>query len=334
MPYDTTGPSFDGRFSDGKTAAARDVTVAFTPRGLVLSVPGEDAPIIWPYGALSTAEPLSSHAVDALVSYTYQPGASLFVPNGSFARRLAEAAPQLTTRAARRRAATPWVIASILVAIVAALVSLAQLSPARTLAGLMPESVRNTLGAQTIRSMTSGKKVCDTSQGTDAVKKLAARLSAGVPGGSHFDITVVDWDLVNAFAAPGNKIVLTQGLIAAAAGPDEIAGVLAHEMGHGIEMHPETGIVRAVGLSAAVELLLGGSGGTVGNFGVLLAQLSYTRQAEAAADEQAIALLRAASVSTSGLAGFFRRMKVGEGDHSKRGGSLALRHSAHTPAHR
>ena len=45
-------------------------------------------------------------------------------------------------------------------------------------------------------------------------------------------------------------------------------------------MHPETALVRAIGLSAAAELMLGGSGGTLANIGIVLAQLSYTRDAE------------------------------------------------------
>lgn len=326
MPYEPPHPSFLGRFSDGKTAAARDISVKLGARGLELSLESAGEPVVWPYGALVTAEPLTAHAVDALVSYTYQPGASLFVPDGTFARRLAEFAPHLTARAARRRAATPWVLTAIAIVLVAVGVSMSQLSPARAVAGLMPDKLRHSLGSQTIRSMTSGKKVCDRPDGRRAVERLAERLSAGVPDGARFEITVVDWDLVNAFAAPGNQIVLTSGLIAVAAGPDEIAGVLAHEMGHGIELHPESGIVRAIGLTAAIELMMGGSGGTVANIGILLAQLSYTRQAEGQADERALSLLKAAQVSPEGFAGFFRRMRKeeGDGDGSFAGGTFDM----------
>ena len=310
MPYDPTSPQFDGRYGDGRTAAACNVRVAFDERGLLLHIDGADEPLIWPYGALSTAEPISSHAIDALVAYAYQPGASLFVPSGLFARRLAEAAPHLTTRAARRRAATPWLWAAGGVAVIAAVVSVLQLSPARTLAGLLPEGVRQSLGERTVKSMTAGKPVCAAPAGRIAVDKLSQRLTIAAGADAAFDITVVDWKLVNAFATPGNKIVLTRGLIEKAESPDEVAGVLAHEMGHGISLHPETGIVRSIGLAAAVELMLGGSGGTLSNIGLLLAQLSYTRVAEAEADEVALKMLRAAGISNEGIAAFFRRIEA------------------------
>lgn len=311
MPIDPNGPWFEGRFSDGRTAAARDVRAAFHERGLVLRRAGtddDDEPLIWPYGALTTAEPISSHAIDALVSYKHMPGASLFVPNGMFARRLAEAAPHLTTRAARRRAATPWLVAAVAAVLVAAAISALHLSPARTVAGLLPDGVRNALGNRTITAMTDGKKVCATPAGSAAVAEMSRRLAPASLGSPRFEITVVDWELVNAFAAPGNRIVLTRGLIEKAGGPDEVAGVLAHEMGHGIELHPEAGIVRAIGLTAAVELMLGGGGGTISNVGVMLAQLSYTRQAEREADERGLQLLREARISPDGIAEFFRRM--------------------------
>ncbi|MCB1519355.1 MAG: M48 family metallopeptidase [Hyphomicrobiaceae bacterium] len=321
MPYETDPPAFDGRYSDGKTAAAYNVRVGFSPRGLLIRGHNAADDLIWPYGALATAEPISSHAVDALVSYRHQPGASLFVPNGTFARQLAEAAPHLTTRAARRRAATPWLWTAAAVLVLVAGVFALQLSPARAIAGLMPDGLRNSLGNQTLRSMTSGKKVCETPAGRRAVENLAARLATGVPGETTFEITVVDWGLINAFATPGNKIVLTRGLIEKAGSADEIAGVLAHEMGHGIEMHPETSIVRAIGLSAAVELLMGGGGGTVGNIGVMLAQLSYSRQAEAEADDVALKLMRDAGIATDGLTDFFKRMnkleRSGDGDSNR-----------------
>lgn len=321
MPFETSGPQFEARFGDGKTAAARDVRVGLGARGVVIDRGDGSEPILWPYGALASAEPISSHAIDVLLSYSYMPGASLFVPDGLFARRLAELAPHLTTRAARRRAATPWLWAAAAVVLVIAGASLLQLSPARTIASMLPESVRNGLGDSTIKAMTDGKKVCATPAGTAAVQKLAARLGAGQSSDAKFQITVVDWGLVNAFAAPGNRIVLTRGLITKAGGPDEVAGVLAHEMGHGLELHPEAGIVRAMGLTAAMELMLGGGGGTVGNVGVMLAQLSYSRQAEREADDHAMRMLREAGISAEGIREFFRRMDGRRDDAKEKSGS-------------
>jgi predicted Zn-dependent protease len=316
MRSETEGPLFEGRFSDGRTAAASDVSVRLGPDGIEILRPGTAPPLVWAYAGLSAAQPLSPHAIDVLLGTRSLAGASLFVPSGLFARRLAEIAPRLTTRAVRRREAMPWLGLAAAVVAIAALVSYFQFSPARTVAGLLPDKARTAMGTQVMRSMTSGKRVCTDASGKAALDKLAARLSAAAGGSRTFQIVVVDWGLVNAFAAPGQQIVVTGALISKAESVDEVAGVLAHEMGHGVAMHPETSIVRALGLSAATELLFAGGAGTIRNVGLVLAQLSYTREAEREADAHALRILKAAKVSPAGLGRFMRRIAPKEGGES------------------
>jgi Zn-dependent protease with chaperone function len=306
------GPVFRGRFSDGRAPLSSDVDVRLAETGIEIMAPGARAVLLWPYGGLTVSAPLGPHATDVLISYRYADTASLFVAEGAFARRLRELAPHLSTRAARWRDVAPWLWAATAVAAVAGLVSLANLSPARGIARLIPDGTRTALGEQVVGSMTKGRKVCEDASGRAALDRLVARLVAASGSKKPFSVVVVDWGLVNAFAAPGERIVLTRGLIDKAAGPDEVAGVLAHEMGHGLELHPESGIVRALGLAAATDLLLGGSGGTLANVGVLLAQLSYTRDAEREADRHAIRILREGAISAQGLADFFRRIDTEE----------------------
>lgn len=312
MHSDIFHQRFDARFSDGKTARSRDVMVELTERGIAIAVEDSGETLIWPYGALATAEPLTDHAIDALVTYSYQPGATLFVPGPRFARALARLAPQLTAKAERWRAASPWAWGAAATLAIVVAVWLAGLSPANTIANMLPDKVRDAMGRQVVQSMSDGKAVCNAPSGLAALDRLTSRLAAATPDARTFKVVVVNWDLVNAFATPGENVVLTSGLLEAADSPDEVAGVLAHEMGHGIELHPETGLVRAMGLAAATELLMGG--GTLTNIGIVLLQLSYTREAEAEADDHAIAILRKAKVSSKGFAHFFERM-------SKKGGS-------------
>ena len=110
-------------------------------------------------------------------------------------------------------------------------------------------------------------------------------------------------------AAPGGQIILTRGLVQTAGSPDEVAGVLAHELGHALELHPETGIVRAMGLAAATQLIFAGSAGTVSNVGMVLTQLRYTRIAEREADAHAVRMLKGAGISAKGFGDFFERLE-------------------------
>jgi predicted Zn-dependent protease len=306
---------WQGRLSDGKSALASPVDVELCERGVAIRPfgGGGGEPLVWPYGALETATPLGKGATDALISYRHQPGATLFVHGADFAAGLARFAPHLTTRAQRMAHATPWLWAAAAVALIAAGVWALQLSPSTALARLIPDKTRVALGKQVVRSMAGERKVCEAAAGKAALGRLVARLSEAAGGAKPFKVVVVDWGMLNAFAAPGEQIVLTRGLVNKAASPDEVAGVLAHEMGHGLELHPEAGLVRAIGMSAAADLVMGGGAGTIGNIGVLLAQLSYTRAAEREADAHAFRILKAAAIAPKGIADFFRRVQKIEG---------------------
>jgi Zn-dependent protease with chaperone function len=325
MPSEFTHQRFEARLSDGKTAGSADVFVELTERGIAIVQTGSQDPLIWPYGALTTSEPLTRHAIDALITYSYQPGATLFVPGPKFARSLAQCAPQLTASAQRWRSARPWLWATAALAVIAIAVWMAELSPARTMAMMLPDEARQTMGRQIVNAMSQGHDFCNATEGRAILDKLTTKLSNAANTKSSFNVVVIDRGLVNAFATPGENIVLTRGLIEAAKGPDEIAGVLAHEMGHGIERHPETSFIRAIGLTAAAELLTGG-GGTLSTVGVTLLQFSYSRGAESQADDHALRILREANISAQGLAGFFVRISKKEGLQESDLGNLLSTH--------
>lgn len=302
------------RFSDGKSAAARDASARLGLSGVEIRDADAAGMTTWPYATLSAGEPLRTHAIDVLLNSTTQPGASLFVPNPEFARALRKSATHLTAGAERWRSARPWVLgAAAAIGLVAAIYA-AGWSPIRSIAGLLPQTWRERLGESAVASMTEGHKLCVTENGVKALDKLSLRLSKAAGVETPFKVAVYDWSLLNAFAVPGGQIIMTKGLIEKAGSADEVAGVLAHEMGHGIEMHPETGIIRAIGLAAAVELMMGGSGGALANMGLLLAQIGYTRTAEHEADIQALHLLKQAAIANRGLGDFFKRVEAIENE--------------------
>jgi predicted Zn-dependent protease len=310
--------TFIGRYSDGKTAQSVPAEIRLGERGIEIGFPGAPQALIWPYGALGTAAPLAAKAVDALLTYEYMPGASLFVADADAVATLRHLAPQLTSRAYGWRSARPWAIAAGVVVLAVVAGWAANLSPARWVAGVLPDRARQTVGEQVMTSMVGKYKVCTEAAGVAALDKLVSRLSDASGTRTRFRVRVVDWGLLNAFAVPGEQIVLTRRIIEQAKSPEEVAGVLAHEMGHGLELHPETAIVRIIGLTAVLELMTGG-GGTLANIGLGLTQLSYTRAAEREADARGLALLEKAQISSSGLIDFFRRVgeierKSGKGD--------------------
>lgn len=156
---------------------------------------------------------------------------------------------------------------------------------------------------------------CDAPRGVAALEKMRRRLTEGQ--GLRYDIrlSVLDHEMLNAFAAPGGRIVIIRGLLDKAETPEEVAGVLAHEIGHVEARDPTRLAFRAAGSAGILALILGDvTGGTViGLLGEHVLSASYTREAEAAADRFAYDLLPRTGVGTEGLADFFRRIEGMDG---------------------
>ena len=77
------------------------------------------------------------------------------------------------------------------------------------------------------------------------VRNIGAKLTKHLPPTNiDFKFYVVDLPEINAFAAPGGRIYITRKLIAFVRSEDELAGIIAHELGHGIVRHGTTDMSR------------------------------------------------------------------------------------------
>jgi Zn-dependent protease with chaperone function len=152
-------------------------------------------------------------------------------------------------------------------------------------------------------TMVGNGRVCTAPLGTDALSLLMKKLStaAGLPAVPR--ITVIDAATVNAFTLPDGRIVLMRGLIDTAADPDELAGVLAHELGHALHHDPARGMIRHLEVSFVTTSL-----GFGGGFAGAITELSYGRDAEFAADASALRTLQSAGLRADGLGRFLARL--------------------------
>ncbi len=299
--------SWSARFTDGQTAASQPVRVSFDDRGLRIEPRDRTADdLIWPYGALDAEPALGKGATEVLITYRYMPGASVFVQDAAFADALRRRAPKVTTASQRWRWAGP-IFAVLCLVIVAYLIAVGlNMRPARAIADLLPDGARASLSAHFTQSLVRKHGRCIAPRGRKSLNGLIDRLLGAAPAVERdVQVTVLNWGLVNAFAAPGGALFLTRGLIQSAKTPEEVAGVLAHEIGHARALHPETHVVRAIGLTAVIDLMLGG--GALGNAASVLTLSSYRREDEREADRIGLALMRRAKVSKQGLVDFFAK---------------------------
>lgn len=106
-------------------------------------------------------------------------------------------------------------------------------------------------------------------------------------------VHVTESDAVNAAALPGGHMVVFTGLLAEMTSENELAFVLAHELGHFANRDHLRGLGRALVLMTASTVLLGADNSVnsmIGQ-GMVLTELSFSRKQESQADEFALETL-------------------------------------------
>jgi len=154
------------------------------------------------------------------------------------------------------------------------------------------------------------------------LKTVTSRLLPVVAdSGFTFQFHILDDTNVNAFALPGGNVVVLSGLLTAAKRPEEIAGVLAHEMAHVTERHGFRKIIDTAGLYLLIQTLFGDASGlmsVIANSSEFLLRQKYSRDFEREADDVGWQYLVRAEVDPRGMTDFFRTLL----EHEKAGLTL------------
>lgn len=148
-----------------------------------------------------------------------------------------------------------------------------------------------------------------------AVHKYVALVGTVVAQGSslahlRWTFIVLDTDGVNAFAAPGGFVHITRGALALIQDEAELAGVLAHEIGHVMARHTIKAIQKgkvegALAKAATRSAFLEGVGNRL--YAITL-ENSFDRGDEMEADKVAAALANHPGYNPGGLAAFLAHL--------------------------
>ena len=185
---------------------------------------------------------------------------------------------------------------------------------ARMAAGHVPVSVEEQFGDAVFKSMQSGLKVTTDPRWTAQMEAVATRLiPAATNSGYNFRFHVAESDELNAFAIPGGHMVVYTGLLKAVKRPEELAGVLAHEMAHVTQRHSLRNMIEALGLSLIVQTIFGDASGLVAlasEGSKTLLRQKFSRDTEREADDAGWELLISAKIDPRGMIDFFRTMQA------------------------
>jgi beta-barrel assembly-enhancing protease len=183
---------------------------------------------------------------------------------------------------------------------------------AGVIAERIPVQKEQQFGRRVFESMRDSLKLQDS--GTDAalVSSLGKRLTAG----SRFDYEfhVAEDPTLNAFAMPGGVIVVHTGLIRATRRPEELAGVLAHEVQHVEQRHSLKAAIKQTGLRGLWAAFTGDLGGTLaGQAALELGALRFSRDAEREADVRGFETLVQQDIDPAGMVDLFGTMATESG---------------------
>ena len=305
-------------YFDGDHPVAEDVSLHIANDNLQIGLDSEDI-IFWRLGDIRLV-PDQSRGKDYTLRSVTDPLARLIVADKTLLRHLPAARRPAPARGRRRLFA--WAMAAV--AAVALQITVLVPFLADRLANFIPPAGEAALGEATLGQIRraldeTGMQplaICDASAGEAALTSMITALNAGEGAVQDLNVLVLDHPMVNAFALPGGIVVLFDGLIQQAQSPDEVAAVLAHEIGHVVSRDPTRHALRSAGSIGVLGLLFGDfAGGAVVLFlAERLISATYTQQAETEADAFGHKLLATAGVSPKAMGAMFERMRQTQGE--------------------
>ena len=307
---------WEGHYLNGKTSAQRKAMVNPEVDGLKIDLDNGDS-LVWPYDEIRQAQ---GHYEGEPVRLERGEGITevLIVGNTDFLTALRKQAGE---RAGRfhdpgfRR--TRWwltfytAIATLAVCFIAYKWGIPVL--AKSVAAHVPVKWEQGLGKTELEQLAPPGNRLHNPRLDIAIKRIMARLIRPV---SHcpyqFQVIVCDMPIVNAFALPGGYIVVFRGLLEETRTPEELAGVLAHEMQHVLKRHTTQRIIQDTSTGLLLSAMAGDVTGSMA-FGMksarTLALLEYSRGEEEEADREGMKLILAAGIDPQGMIRFFETLK-------------------------
>jgi Zn-dependent protease with chaperone function len=166
------------------------------------------------------------------------------------------------------------------------------------IAPVVPPFFEKRIGEMSDRQITAifGNRICEDNAAKAAFQKLVEKVAAAGKLDTSFDARILKVSRTpNALALPGGKVYLFSSLLRRAQDPDEIAGVIGHELGHVYNHDGMRRLIANGGSSFLLGLLFGdvaGSGAAI--FATQsLVTAAYSRDVETRADDFAIKAMHA-----------------------------------------
>ncbi|MBA3599667.1 MAG: M48 family metalloprotease [Acidobacteria bacterium] len=189
------------------------------------------------------------------------------------------------------------------------------------------------IGRQLATEVEQQAKLVEDPIVTEYINRVGQNVVLNSDAKVPFTIKVIDSDEVNAFALPGGFFYVNKGLIVAADNEAELAGVMAHEIGHVAARHAmeNQGKLQALNYGMLAGIIFGGpiASTVLQNAGGLtqaLAFFKFSRGAEEEADSLGVQYLYAAGYDPTAMSTMFEKLSS---KNKKKPGTLSKLFSSH-----
>lgn len=315
---------WQGFYLDGKTADRRQAVIHITPTGLQVTTRSGQT-FFWSYEEIRQTQGYYA-GEQVRLERGAEISETLLISDEAFLVSLHRLAPGLTrhfhdpTRRSTRALLTFFAaLAAIGIAGVLYLWGIPM--AAALIAARVPVSWEERLGEAVVNHLALPEKRCTDRTRTRRIDEIVKSLLGPLPKLPYtFRIIVVDDPALNAFAAPGGYIVLFRGLLEKSQSPEELAGVLAHELQHILQRHATQTLLRHASTGLLLSAIMGDISGTSA-YGLeaarTLGTLRYSRSNEEEADAGGLRMLFQAGIDPAGMISFFETMKTESGGEPK-----------------
>jgi Zn-dependent protease with chaperone function len=300
-------------YFDGQTNRKHSVVLRIADR---IEIVEQDAVVaIWPFADVRQADGPPT-ALLRLACTSALPLARLEVEDEATKQAIVSHCPSLAAGRGKTQIARIvfWSLAAA--CSIVAIATYGIPAAADRLVPFVPRAWENRVGQAVDRQIRTfiGDKACSAPDGQAALAKLIGKLENAGGIDNVPDPLVMPSKIANALALPGGKILLLDGLLEKAQSPDELAGILAHELGHVKHRDGMRKLVQTGGTSFLIGLLFGdvtGAGAALFAARSLL-DASYSRDAERDADAFASQTMRRLGRSAAAAGELMLRITRGQ----------------------
>ena len=309
---------FSGSLFDGKSAQKQPVRIELTPHHITLTIPGRFA-VNWPYSDIRwAAETIPFHIEHQLNTSKKEILETLVVEDPDFYENCRRIAPDDFFRSIAKNSFNWKILSAGILILLLFFYAAFKIVPnyfVDQLVDKIPVEWEETLGDGVLSAFPVEKNPDPKVMAllTDILRLLKQSKPEETP--YNLKVFILPTEQINALALPGGNIIVFEGLLKIADSPEELAGVLAHEVQHIFLKHSTRGILRNLASGMLLTLVLGDANAVMESVVGIAGQLNtlgYNRKMETEADIKGMELMLDAKINPQGMLSIFKKLLIEE----------------------